>query len=84
MLSLKITDRKTGEQKLASDTMAADSFVHKGNPVVPLMMRLPLNSLQPGSYHLEVTCGDSSGTQMRRSADFEIPATAPAVGWDKN
>jgi hypothetical protein len=85
MLALKITDRKSGEAKVASGTMALDNYVRKGNPVVPVIMKLPVKDLPAGSYHLDVTCGDSAGKQMHRSADFEVEAaTGPAVGWDKN
>ena len=85
MLALKVTDRKSGEQKLASGTMGVDGYVRKGNSVVPVIMKLPLKELPPGSYRLDVTTGDSTGKAMSRSADFEVQAaTAPAVGWDKN
>jgi VWFA-related protein len=33
---------------------------------------LPINSLAPGSYQLEVTAADSSGYQVRRTTDFEV------------
>jgi VWFA-related protein len=85
MLALKITDRKSGESKVASGTMALDNYVRKGNPVVPVIMKLPLKDLPAGSYHLDVACGDSTGKQIHRTADFEVEAaTGPAVGWDKN
>jgi hypothetical protein len=84
MLALKITDRKSGEAKVASGTMGLDNYVRKGSPVVPVIMKLPVKDLPPGSYHLDVACGDSAGKQMHRVADFEVEAaTAPAVGWDK-
>jgi len=84
MLALKITDQKSGEAKIASGNMGLDNYVRKGNPVVPVIMKLPVKDLPPGSYRLDVTCGDSAGKQMHRTADFEVvAATAPAVGWDK-
>jgi hypothetical protein len=84
LMALKITDKKTGEAKVSSGTMPVDNYVHKGNSVVPVIMKLPLTQLQPGSYHLDVACGDSTGKEMHRSADFEIEATTgPALGWDK-
>jgi hypothetical protein len=84
MMALKITDRKSGEAKITSGTMAVDSYVRKGNPVVPVILKLPVKDLPPGSYHLDVACGDSTGKQLHRAADFEVAAaTEPAVGWDK-
>jgi VWFA-related protein len=85
MMALKITDRKSGAQKLSSGTMEiGQQYIRKGNPVVPVIMKVPLKDLPAGSYHLDVACGDSNGKTMNRSADFEIEATEPAVGWDKN
>jgi VWFA-related protein len=34
--------------------------------------RLPLHSLQPGSYRLEITASDSSGKQVQRISNFEV------------
>jgi VWFA-related protein len=84
MMALKITDRKSGELKVSSGTMEIGAaYIHKGNPMVPIILKMPLKDLPAGSYHVDVACGDSTGKQMNRSADFEIEATAPAVGWDK-
>jgi VWFA-related protein len=33
---------------------------------------LPISSLAPGSYQLEVTASDPSGKQVKRTADFEV------------
>ena len=86
MISIKITDRKSGEAKVSSGTMEVGAgYIHKGNPQVPVVMKLPLKDLPAGAYRLDVVCGDSLGKQITRSADLEVQgATAPAVGWDKN
>lgn len=85
LMAIKITDRKTGQQKLSSGTMPVDNYVRPGNTVVPIIMKLPFKDLPAGSYRLDVTSGDSTGKALNRSADFEIEApTTPAVGWDKN
>ncbi|HUB80398.1 MAG TPA: VWA domain-containing protein [Bryobacteraceae bacterium] len=85
MMAIKVTDRKSGAAKVESGTMEIGSqYIHKGNPVVPVILKLPLKDLPTGSYHLDVVCGDSTGKQMHRSADFDVAAvTEPAVGWDK-
>jgi hypothetical protein len=84
-VALKITDRKTGEQKISSGNMGVDGYVHAGNSVVPILLKLPLKDLPVGSYKLEMAALDTTGKLMTRSADFEIEAaTAPAVGWGKN
>jgi len=85
MVNMKITDRKSGQQKFSSGNMDASSFVRKGNSVVPVIMMMPFKDLPAGSYRLDVACGDTTGKSMARAIDFEIgAATAPAVGWDKN
>jgi hypothetical protein len=33
---------------------------------------LPISTLPPGSYQLEVTASDSSGQQVKRTQDFEL------------
>jgi hypothetical protein len=33
---------------------------------------LPVDSLEPGAYRLEVTATDSAGKELKRTADFEI------------
>ena len=43
-----------------------------GNPVIPLAEKMPVTSLAPGSYQLELTALDSAGQGMKRTADFEI------------
>ncbi len=84
-VAIRITDRKTGEQKIASGNMAMDGYVRTGNPMVPIMLKLPMKDLPVGSYKLEMAALDTSGKTMTRSADFEIEAaTGPAVGWGKN
>jgi hypothetical protein len=83
-IAIKITDRKTGEAKISSGNMGVDSFIRKGNPTVPVIMRLPVKDLPPGSYRLDVTGLDSAGKSMTRSAEFEVSAAATTgVGWDK-
>jgi VWFA-related protein len=85
MMAIKVTDRKTGASKVESGTMEIGAqYIRKGNPVVPVILKLPLKDLPTGAYHLDVVCGDSAGKQMHRSADFDVAAvTEPAVGWDK-
>jgi VWFA-related protein len=84
MMALKITDRKSGEQKVASGTMEIGAnYIHKGNPMVPIVLKLPVKDLPAGAYRLDIAVGDSTGKQMSRSADFEVAAAGPAVGWDK-
>ncbi|HLW88526.1 MAG TPA: VWA domain-containing protein [Terriglobales bacterium] len=72
-LELKIVDRKSGAQKIDAGFTNTASAISAGNPIVPLGMKLPVNSLPPGSYRVEVTGLDSAGNSTKPSAaDFEV------------
>ena len=70
---LRIVDRNSGEAKWNSGPMklpvpnsgAKIAKIAAGSP-------LPLGLLSPGAYQLEVTVSDSSGQQVKRTADLEI------------
>jgi hypothetical protein len=49
-----------------------DAYVRKGNPVVPIGLKIPLTGLVAGAYHLELTALDSLGKSVTRSVDFDV------------
>lgn len=61
---VRILDRTTGEQKWDSGPRKL-SLPQQGGT-------LPIGSLAPGSYQLEVAAVDSSGKRISRKADFEV------------
>jgi VWFA-related protein len=70
-IQMAVIDRKTGEKKLESGGGAADA--KPGNALVPLGLRLPVDTLPPGSYRLELKAVDSAGNvSQTRTADFEV------------
>jgi len=72
-IELKVLERKTGQQKFDSGLSNAQSFMKTGSPVIPLGLRLPVNTLDPGSYRVELSAIDSAGNKSKpRTADFEI------------
>jgi VWFA-related protein len=85
LVAIKITDRKTGESKVASGNFKLDSYIRPGNPMVPVILKLPVKDLPAGAYRVDVTGMDSAGKSITRAADFDVESsTAPAVGWGKN
>jgi len=66
------TDRKTGEQKLDTGVLRVTLPAATGSLAIPIARRVPVDSLPPGSYRLEVEASDSAGKSARRAADFEI------------
>jgi hypothetical protein len=70
-LEIRILDR-TGAQKEAGTLDAAD-FIRPGNPVVPVRLNVPLASLPPGSYVLEVKALRSPGKDsVVRTVAFSV------------
>ena len=43
-----------------------------GSPVIPVALKMPVQSLAPGSYVLELTAADTSNKIAKRTADFEM------------
>lgn len=71
-VQIKVVDRKTGGEKIDSGTVSLASFVRPGNPMIPVLLKLPLQDLTAGSYRLDVTGLDSAGKSFQRSTDFEV------------
>jgi len=72
LVQLRVVERQTGAQKVDSGGVPAANFIRKGSPVVPVGLKLPLNTLTAGAYRLEMTAADSAGRQMVRSIDFDV------------
>jgi hypothetical protein len=71
-LAIQVFDRKTGEQKGAKALNAA-SFIRPGNPVVPVLIEIPMAALSTGSYRLEVKAVRSPGdASVVRSVEFDV------------
>jgi hypothetical protein len=71
-ISLRIFDRKTGEQKLDTGLLKVTLPAATGSLAVPTAKRIPIDSLAPGVYRLELEATDTGGQSARRTADFDI------------
>jgi VWFA-related protein len=58
-IRVRVLDRRTGEQKWDGGSLAVSTKSNAG--------KLPVDSLSPGQYRLEVTAND-----LKRTADFEV------------
>jgi VWFA-related protein len=68
-----VIDRKSGQQKLHIGISDTTKEIRPGNPAIPLGLKLPVNSLDAGSYKVELRGVDSAGGATDfRSADFEV------------
>ena len=69
---VRVLDRATGQQKMDGGVKLVQSFMHAGNPVVPVIAPLPTAGLASGAYRLEVTVMRQSGDPVVRTVDFGI------------
>ena len=69
-VELTVVDRKTGEKKVDVASRAANQA---GSSVAPIGLKLPVATLNPGSYRVELRAIDSVGNAAKpRTADFEV------------
>jgi VWFA-related protein len=69
----RIFDRATNKQIVFTGVIAADSYIQKGNPVIPAGLAVPLKDLPPGGYHMVVQAVDNAKNHSPdRSIDFDI------------
>lgn len=72
-IQVRIVDRKSGQQKLDTGFMNCASYIRQGNAVIPVGLKLPLDSVGPGSYRAELKALDSAGnTSVVRAAEFDV------------
>jgi hypothetical protein len=64
IVRVRVLDRRTGEQAWDSG-LSKLSAPHQGGSI-------PVSTLAPGPYRLEVTVGYPAAKQVKRTADFEI------------
>jgi VWFA-related protein len=71
-IQMRILDRRTGEAKFTAQTPAAN-YILPGNPMTPVILKVPVASLPPGPYTLELSAASSPGEPpVTRTADFSI------------
>ncbi len=69
-VELMVVDRKTGEKKV---DVASRATNQPGSAVAPMGLKLPVATLAPGSYRVELRALDSVGNAAKlRTADFEV------------
>ena len=72
-LQLRIVDQGTGKQQLEAAIPDTQSSIIPGNPVIPIGVPLPISSLQPGTYVVELKATDSAGNaSVARKAVFMV------------
>jgi hypothetical protein len=53
--------------------VTADAFIQKGNPVVPVGLKVNVKDLAPGAYSLVMQAVDAAGNRApNRIVDFDV------------
>jgi hypothetical protein len=71
-IEIRVLDRQTRAQRSDSGVMRLDVSGSAGSPVIPMALKMPVQSLPPGSYVLELTAADTANRIAKRTADFEM------------
>ena len=69
---MKVLDRATGAVKADTGGMQLDLRGKQGQAVLPVGLNIPVQTLGPGAYTLEMDLVDSAGNTAKRSAPIEI------------
>ena len=68
-----IIDKKTNQRKFTTNTVLINQFATEGNPVIPVGLQVPIDSLQAGDYLLQLQARDSLGhASVLRTTDFTL------------
>ncbi len=69
----RIFEQATNKQVFFTNIIRADEFIQKGNPVIPVGMKVKVDDLKPGSYRLVMQAVDNAKNHAPdRSVDFDI------------
>ena len=69
---LRVLDGKTGEQKEDTGLIRVGLPAQAGNPMVPVAAKIPMESLAPGAYKVEIKALDNAGKEFKRTTDIQI------------
>jgi hypothetical protein len=68
-----IVNSKTNQQVYSSNTILVNTFARSGDPLIPVINEIPVDSLQAGEYRLEVRARNSAGEASPiGTADFVL------------
>ncbi len=73
LVQLVLLDRKSGTVKLDSGRLDMSNRVLPGNPVVPIGLKVPIDTLPPGPYSVVLKASDTAGNVSAiRHVEFEV------------
>ncbi|HEY1221744.1 MAG: VWA domain-containing protein [Bryobacteraceae bacterium] len=71
-MHLRLLDAQSNEQKWDSGDVDLSALAKSGSPVIPVALRLPVATLEPGTYRGELTVKDSAEGEAARSIQFRV------------
>jgi hypothetical protein len=72
-LGYRIFDRASNKEMMFTGVISADQYIQKGNPVVPVGLKVNVKDLSPGSYRLMLQAVDGAGNKApNRTIDFDV------------
>ncbi len=72
-VQLLVVDRKSNTLKMNSGVMDMAARIQTGNPVVPVGLKVPLDTLVAGEYRIDLRATDSAGNiSAVRSVEFRL------------
>jgi VWFA-related protein len=72
-LGYRILDRASKKEVMFTGVVTADEFIQKGNPVVPVGLKVNVKDLAPGAYCLVMQAVDTAGNKApNRIVDFDV------------
>jgi VWFA-related protein len=72
-IQFNIVDRKSNQKVYASNMISLNENIHPGYPLVPAILKLPMDKLPPGDYRIEIQSRDSlQNVSPVRTGDFSI------------
>jgi len=72
-MAYTIFERDSNKKLFFTGVQTGDEFVQKGNPVIPIGLKVKVDDLKPGSYRLVMQAVDSAKNQApSRMVDFDI------------
>lgn len=73
VMGYKIFDLATNKQVFFTGNVATEEFIQKGNPVIPVGLKVMVKELPPGKYRLVMLAIDGAGrVAPERSVDFDV------------
>ncbi|HEX4004431.1 MAG TPA: VWA domain-containing protein [Candidatus Acidoferrales bacterium] len=70
-IAFRVVDLKTGKQVFQAQNIDPAASIQKGNPVVPVGLKVPVSDIPPGDYRLDLQAYDTTGSITKiRTVEF--------------